>query len=133
MSTEILMPALSPTMEEGKLARWLVKEGDTVKSGDILAEIDKLCTKGLELAAPDKCPDSNVSTNLFIIGGIKGFKSTLDIDHSPVSAALNGFAAVKSLDKAIEADRNVKTLAAGWRTAGCDARCADESLSARSE
>src|ERR1700750_2084914 len=40
MSTEILMPALSPTMEEGKLARWLVKEGDTVKSGAILAEIE---------------------------------------------------------------------------------------------
>src|ERR1700749_4351624 len=38
--TDILMPALSPTMEEGKLAKWLVKEGDTVKSGDILAEIE---------------------------------------------------------------------------------------------
>ena len=34
------MPALSPTMEEGKLAKWLVKEGDTVKSGDIIAEIE---------------------------------------------------------------------------------------------
>jgi pyruvate/2-oxoglutarate dehydrogenase complex dihydrolipoamide acyltransferase (E2) component len=34
------MPALSPTMEEGKLAKWLVKEGDVVKSGDILAEIE---------------------------------------------------------------------------------------------
>jgi pyruvate dehydrogenase E1 component subunit beta len=40
MSTEILMPALSPTMEEGKLSKWLVKEGQTVKSGDILAEIE---------------------------------------------------------------------------------------------
>ncbi len=40
MSSEILMPALSPTMEEGKLAKWLVKEGDAVKSGDILAEIE---------------------------------------------------------------------------------------------
>jgi pyruvate dehydrogenase E1 component beta subunit len=40
MSIEILMPALSPTMEEGKLAKWLVKEGDMVKSGDILAEIE---------------------------------------------------------------------------------------------
>ena len=40
MPTEILMPALSPTMEEGTLAKWLVKEGDTVKSGDILAEIE---------------------------------------------------------------------------------------------
>ena len=40
MATNILMPALSPTMEEGKLAKWLVKEGDTVRSGDILAEIE---------------------------------------------------------------------------------------------
>ena len=40
MPTEILMPALSPTMEEGTLAKWLVKEGDAVSSGDILAEIE---------------------------------------------------------------------------------------------
>jgi pyruvate dehydrogenase E1 component beta subunit len=40
MATDILMPALSPTMEEGKLAKWLVKEGDEVRSGDILAEIE---------------------------------------------------------------------------------------------
>jgi len=40
MPTEVLMPALSPTMEEGTLAKWLVKEGDTISSGDILAEIE---------------------------------------------------------------------------------------------
>jgi pyruvate dehydrogenase E2 component (dihydrolipoamide acetyltransferase) len=40
MAVEILMPALSPTMEEGTLAKWLVKEGDVVKSGQILAEIE---------------------------------------------------------------------------------------------
>jgi pyruvate dehydrogenase E2 component (dihydrolipoamide acetyltransferase) len=40
MPTEILMPALSPTMEEGKLAKWLVKEGQKVRSGDIIAEIE---------------------------------------------------------------------------------------------
>jgi pyruvate dehydrogenase E2 component (dihydrolipoamide acetyltransferase) len=40
MPTQILMPALSPTMEEGKLAKWHVKEGDEVHSGDILAEIE---------------------------------------------------------------------------------------------
>ena len=40
MATEILMPALSPTMEEGTLAKWLVKEGDTVRAGDLLAEIE---------------------------------------------------------------------------------------------
>ena len=40
MATEILMPALSPTMEEGTLAKWLVKEGDEVRSGDVIAEIE---------------------------------------------------------------------------------------------
>ncbi len=40
MATQVLMPALSSTMEEGTLAKWLVKEGDTVASGDILAEIE---------------------------------------------------------------------------------------------
>src|SRR5271168_5149749 len=40
MTTNVLMPALSPTMEQGKLAKWLKKEGDAVRSGDILAEIE---------------------------------------------------------------------------------------------
>ena len=40
MAIQVLMPALSPTMEEGTLAKWLVKEGDTVKSGQVLAEIE---------------------------------------------------------------------------------------------
>jgi pyruvate dehydrogenase E2 component (dihydrolipoamide acetyltransferase) len=40
MPTNILMPALSPTMEKGNLARWLKKEGDTIKSGDVIAEIE---------------------------------------------------------------------------------------------
>ncbi len=40
MPTEVLMPALSPTMEKGNLAKWLKKEGDTVRSGDVIAEIE---------------------------------------------------------------------------------------------
>lgn len=40
MSIDILMPALSPTMEEGKLSKWLKKEGDKVSSGDVIAEIE---------------------------------------------------------------------------------------------
>src|ERR1700741_2351212 len=40
MPTNILMPALSPTMEEGTLAKWHVKEGDAVKAGDVIAEIE---------------------------------------------------------------------------------------------
>ena len=40
MSIKILMPALSPTMEEGTLSKWLVKEGDSISSGDLIAEIE---------------------------------------------------------------------------------------------
>ena len=40
MSVDILMPALSPTMEEGTLAKWLKSEGETISSGDIIAEIE---------------------------------------------------------------------------------------------
>ncbi len=40
MSTQVLMPALSPTMEEGTLAKWLVAEGQEVKAGDVIAEIE---------------------------------------------------------------------------------------------
>ncbi|MGB9270784.1 MAG: biotin/lipoyl-containing protein, partial [Pseudolabrys sp.] len=40
MPTNILMPALSPTMEKGNLAKWLKKEGDKIKSGDVIAEIE---------------------------------------------------------------------------------------------
>ena len=40
MAIEILMPALSPTMEEGTLAKWLVEEGAEVRSGDVIAEIE---------------------------------------------------------------------------------------------
>src|SRR5262252_2874202 len=40
MTTEVLMPALSPTMTEGKIARWVKNEGDAVRSGDVLAEIE---------------------------------------------------------------------------------------------
>src|SRR3979409_2671691 len=40
MPIHVLMPALSPTMEKGNLAKWLKKEGDTVKSGDVIAEIE---------------------------------------------------------------------------------------------
>ena len=40
MTIKILMPALSPTMKEGNLSKWLVKEGDKIKAGDIIAEIE---------------------------------------------------------------------------------------------
>src|ERR1700739_5071297 len=53
MPIQVLMPALSPTMEKGNLAKWLKKEGETIKSGDVIAEIetDKAT---MEVEAPDE-------------------------------------------------------------------------------
>jgi pyruvate dehydrogenase E1 component beta subunit len=69
MAIELKMPALSPTMEEGTLARWLVKEGDSVKSGDILAEIetDKAT---MEFEAVDE----GVITSIYVPEGTDGVK-----------------------------------------------------------
>jgi len=95
MPTEILMPALSPTMEEGTLAKWLVKEGDTVASGDLLAEIetDKAT---MEFEAVDE----GVIGKIMIAEGSEGVKvntviavlledgeSAADISSAPVAAA----------------------------------------------
>ncbi|HEV7345240.1 MAG TPA: pyruvate dehydrogenase complex E1 component subunit beta [Devosia sp.] len=66
---QILMPALSPTMEEGKLAKWLVKVGDTVKSGDVLAEIETdKATMEVESV------DEGTVTELMIEEGTEGVK-----------------------------------------------------------
>jgi pyruvate dehydrogenase E2 component (dihydrolipoamide acetyltransferase) len=69
MAIELKMPALSPTMEEGTLAKWLVKEGDTVKSGDLIAEIetDKAT---MEFEAIDE----GVITGILIAEGTEGVK-----------------------------------------------------------
>jgi pyruvate dehydrogenase E2 component (dihydrolipoamide acetyltransferase) len=69
MTINIQMPALSPTMEEGTLAKWLVKEGDTVKSGDLLAEIetDKAT---MEFEAIDE----GTITRLMVAAGTEGVK-----------------------------------------------------------
>jgi pyruvate dehydrogenase E2 component (dihydrolipoamide acetyltransferase) len=87
MPIEILMPALSPTMEEGTLAKWLVREGDTVKSGDVMAEIetDKAT---MEFEAVDE----GVIGKILITAGTEGVKvntaiAVLLIDGESASAA----------------------------------------------
>ncbi len=67
MPIEVLMPALSPTMEEGTLSSWLVKEGDSVKSGDVIAEIetDKAT---MEVEAVDE----GVMGRILVAGGTEG-------------------------------------------------------------
>jgi pyruvate dehydrogenase E1 component beta subunit len=64
MSVDILMPALSPTMEQGKLSKWLKKEGDKVKSGDVLAEIETdKATMEIEAI------DDGILAKIFIVDG----------------------------------------------------------------
>jgi pyruvate dehydrogenase E2 component (dihydrolipoamide acetyltransferase) len=115
MPTEILMPALSPTMEEGTLAKWLVKEGDTVSSGDLLAEIetDKAT---MEFEAVDE----GVIGKILVAEGTEGVKvntaiavlledgeSSDDIGTAPAPAA----APANTADKALVADVPTATAA----------------------
>jgi pyruvate dehydrogenase E2 component (dihydrolipoamide acetyltransferase) len=90
MPINITMPALSPTMEEGNLAKWLVKEGDTVKSGDVIAEIetDKAT---MEVEAVDE----GVVAKLVVPAGTEGVKvnaliAILAVDGEDVAAAAAG-------------------------------------------
>jgi len=94
MPTEVLMPALSPTMEKGNLAKWLKKEGDKIKSGDVIAEIETdKATMEVEAAdegtlgkilVPEGTADVAVNTPIAVIlgegedkGSIKAAKPTL--------------------------------------------------------
>ena len=95
MPTEILMPALSPTMEEGKLARWLVKEGDAVASGDLLAEIEtdkavmefEATDEGVigRLLVPEGAEGVKVNTPIAIL--LEEGESTADIATAAVPPA----------------------------------------------
>jgi len=78
MAIEIKMPALSPTMEEGTLAKWLVKEGDTVKSGDIMAEIET-----------DKATMEFEAVDEGVIGKILVAEGTDNVKVGTVIATLN--------------------------------------------
>ena len=95
MPIEILMPALSPTMEEGTLAKWLVKEGDAVASGDLLAEIetDKAT---MEFEAVDEGiigkllvaeGTENVAVNSAIAVLLEDGESSSEVDAAPSAPA----------------------------------------------
>jgi pyruvate dehydrogenase E2 component (dihydrolipoamide acetyltransferase) len=104
MPIELKMPALSPTMEEGTLARWLVKEGDSVSSGDLLAEIetDKAT---MEFEAIDE----GVVTKLMVLEGSEGVKvgtviALIQGDDDDVVVKSKAVDAPKSEPKAVIAD-----------------------------
>ena len=127
MAIELKMPALSPTMEEGTLAKWLVKEGDTVKSGDILAEIETdKATMEFESI------DEGVIGAILVAEGTEGVKvgtviATISgegeaaavpaaaapapkIEASPVAAAERPAPAARPADPAIPAGTNMQTV-----------------------
>src|SRR6185436_940145 len=89
MPTPILMPALSPTMTEGNLARWLKNEGDPIKSGDVIAEIetDKAT---MEVEAVDE----GTLGKILVQGGTEGVKVNqpiaLLLEEGEDKSALNG-------------------------------------------
>lgn len=111
MPINITMPALSPTMEEGNLAKWLVKEGDTVKSGDVIAEIetDKAT---MEVEAVDE----GVVAKIVVPAGTEGVKvnaliAILAAEGEDLSAAASGGGAAASAPKAEAAPAPVKSEA----------------------
>jgi len=97
MPTEVLMPALSPTMEKGNLAKWLKKEGDSVKSGDVIAEIETdKATMEVEavdegtlgkILVPEGTNDVPVNTPIAMILGEGEDKSALKDGKPSVAAA----------------------------------------------
>ncbi len=114
MPTEVLMPALSPTMEKGNLAKWLKKEGDAVKSGDVIAEIETdKATMEVEAAdegtlgkilIPEGTADVAVNTPIAVILGDGEDKSAIkDVKLTPLQQAAELAPAVKADVKAPEA------------------------------
>src|SRR3954462_12731346 len=96
MATDILMPALSPTMEQGKLAKWLKKEGDKVKPGDVLAEIEtdkatmevEAIDEGVlaKILVPDDTDNVAVTTPIGFLGG-EGEDASAAAAKAPARAA----------------------------------------------
>ncbi|OSQ52011.1 pyruvate dehydrogenase complex dihydrolipoamide acetyltransferase [Marivita geojedonensis] len=90
MPIEILMPALSPTMEEGTLAKWLVKEGDAVSSGDVIAEIET-----------DKATMEVEAVDEGVIGKILVAEGTADVKvNTPIAMLLEDGESADDLDAA---------------------------------
>ena len=89
MPIEVLMPALSPTMEKGNLAKWLKKEGDEVKSGDVIAEIET-----------DKATMEVEATDEGTLGKILVPEGTADVAvNTPIAVILSEGEDASAVDK----------------------------------
>jgi pyruvate dehydrogenase E1 component subunit beta len=126
MPTEVLMPALSPTMEKGNLSKWLKKEGDTVKSGDVIAEIETdKATMEVEavdegtlgkILVPEGTNDVAVNTPIAMILGEGEDKAALK-DGKPAPAAAVPALQPKAPEPAPPAQPKIATQEAPARAA----------------
>ncbi|EAQ01228.1 dihydrolipoamide acetyltransferase [Pseudooceanicola batsensis HTCC2597] len=117
MPTEVLMPALSPTMEEGTLAKWLVKEGDSVASGDILAEIetDKAT---MEFEAVEE----GTVGRILVEAGTEGVKV-----NTPIAVMLDEGESADDIDSAARAPADEPGPSGGGEKAPAEAKTAGDS------
>src|SRR6201986_3967320 len=131
MPIQVLMPALSPTMEKGNLAKWLKKEGDTIKSGDVIAEIetDKAT---MEVEATDEgklgkilIPEgtADVAVNTPIATILADGESAADLDKAPAPAPKQEKAAEAAAPAQAKAE---PTLEGGEKKAPAAAKAVDE-------
>src|SRR3982751_4629421 len=92
MPIQVLMPALSPTMEKGNLAKWLKKEGETIKSGDVIAEIET-----------DKATMEVEATDEGTLGRILIPEGTADVAvNTPIATILSDGESASDLGKAAD-------------------------------
>jgi pyruvate dehydrogenase E2 component (dihydrolipoamide acetyltransferase) len=126
MPVEIKMPALSPTMEEGTLAKWLVKEGDSVSSGDLLAEIEtdkatmefEAVDEGIigQILVPEGTDNVKVGTVILVMAGEDGAVSApAAAAHAPAPAPSPAPAAAASAPSPAPAPSPALALASGTR------------------
>src|SRR5712671_7756634 len=102
MPIDVLMPALSPTMEKGNLAKWLKKEGDTVRSGDVLAEIET-----------DKATMEVEATDEGTLGKILVPEGTADVAvNTPIAVILSEGEDTKALNGPDAASASLKAQGA---------------------
>ncbi|HEX7791968.1 MAG TPA: biotin/lipoyl-containing protein, partial [Afipia sp.] len=124
MPINILMPALSPTMEKGNLSKWLKKEGDKVKSGDVIAEIETdKATMEVEavdegtiakILVPEGTQDVPVNNVIAVLAGdgedVKA-ASSAPLPHSPSKTGVNALTEERSPPKAAgEGDQTLKSV-----------------------
>ena len=126
MAVEILMPALSPTMESGKIAQWMVKENDTVSSGDILAEIRDLAARAAaKRLKPSEYEGGSFSVSNLGMFGIEHFTAVINPPQAAILAVGGPVTQLRLQDGATVEQTDMRV------TLSCDHRAVDGAVGAQ--